>query len=219
MATRTALIVRGGWEGHSPVQTTDSVLPHLQASGFETVVSDSLDVYTDADLLARTDLVVHSWSMGTVTAEQLTGLRDAIAAGTGFAGWHGGIVDSFRGELPYLQLVGGAFTSHPGDFVDHVVQVVPDRADHPVVAGITEIPLTTENYWVLTDSYCDVLATTTVAARPGDPWSAPIVCPAVWTRDWGRGRVFVCTVGHALADLDVPDVRTIVERGLLWAAR
>ena len=33
------------------------------------------------------------------------------------------------------------------------------------------------------------------------------------------GRVFVCTPGHGLEDLDLPQVRTIIERGLLWASR
>ena len=43
--------------------------------------------------------------------------------------------------------------------------------------------------------------------------------PAVWTRQWGSGRVFVSTIGHKLEDLDLPEVRTLTERGLLWAAR
>ena len=64
-----------------------------------------------------------------------------------------------------------------------------------------------------------VLATTTLHPGPGDPWHEPVVCPAVWTRRWGAGRVFVSTPGHHTADLEVPAIRTIVERGLLWAAR
>jgi type 1 glutamine amidotransferase len=31
--------------------------------------------------------------------------------------------------------------------------------------------------------------------------------------------VFVSTIGHKLEDLDVPQVRTLTERGLLWVAR
>jgi type 1 glutamine amidotransferase len=46
-----------------------------------------------------------------------------------------------------------------------------------------------------------------------------VTCPAVWTRQWGKGRVFVSTIGHKLEDLDVPEVRTLTERGLLWASR
>ena len=35
----------------------------------------------------------------------------------------------------------------------------------------------------------------------------------------GQGKVFVSTIGHKLEDLDHPDVRTLTERGLLWASR
>ena len=72
---------------------------------------------------------------------------------------------------------------------------------------------------MLSDSYNDVLATTTVAAREFDAWTHPVVVPAIWTRQWGLGRVFVATPGHGLDVLDDPRVRTIAERGMLWASR
>jgi len=60
---------------------------------------------------------------------------------------------------------------------------------------------------------------TTTAVRPWAPWNRPVTTPAVWTRQWGSGRVFVATPGHQVAVLRDPNVRTIIERGLLWAAR
>ena len=42
----------------------------------------------------------------------------AIEAGTGFAGWHGGIADSYRNTSDYLHLVGGQFACHPGKHPD-----------------------------------------------------------------------------------------------------
>jgi type 1 glutamine amidotransferase len=41
----------------------------------------------------------------------------------------------------------------------------------------------------------------------------------VWTRAWGKGRVFVATPGHSLPVLRDTSVRTIIERGMLWASR
>lgn len=43
--------------------------------------------------------------------------------------------------------------------------------------------------------------------------------PAVWTREWGKGRVFVSIVGHKLEDLELPQVRGMTERGLVWTSR
>ena len=52
--TRSALVVRGGWEGHHPVEATELFLPFLRAEGFEIVVEESPEVYADADRMAAT---------------------------------------------------------------------------------------------------------------------------------------------------------------------
>jgi type 1 glutamine amidotransferase len=198
------------------VEATDYFLPFLRSRGYDVVATGSLDAYTDDDLMASTDLVVQCWTMGEISRAQCDGLAAAVAAGVGLAGWHGGIVDSFRAAADYLRLTGGQFTCHPGNFIDYDLEVRPERADHEIVAGITSVSLHTEQYWVLTDGMNDVLATTTL--RPGPNWPA-VTVPAVWTRRWGAGRVFVCTVGHHLPDLEVPEIRTIIERGMVWASR
>ncbi|MEV7086084.1 ThuA domain-containing protein [Streptomyces sp. NPDC093085] len=214
---RRALVVRGGWEGHRPVETTELFLPFLRAHGYEVRTSATLDVYADAELLAATDLVVQCWTMGEITPEQSAGLAAAVRAGTGLAGWHGGIVDSFRGDLGYHLLTGGQFLMHPEGFLDHEVTPVAARADHPVIAGLGPFRVCTEKYWVATDPLVDVVATVGFAAD--EERSTPVTVPAVWTRSWGAGRVFVSTIGHKPDDFDVPEVRTLTERGLLWASR
>lgn len=214
---RRALVVRGGWDGHAPEEAAELFVPFLREHDFDVVVEGSLEAYADAELMAATDLVVQCWTMGDILADELRGLRTAVAAGTGFAGWHGGIIDSFRIATDYLQLVGGQFAAHPGGaLVEHTINIT---GDHPIVAGVHDFTLRSEQYWLLTDPLNDVLATTTIAPGPDDPWHAPVTSPAVWTRRWGAGRVFVCAPGHLLADLEVPAVRTIIERGLLWASR
>jgi type 1 glutamine amidotransferase len=210
---KQALIVRGGWDIHRPVEATDSFIPFLRSAGYAVEVADTLDAYLDEELLARTRLIVNCWTEGDLTPEQLSGLDSAVRAGAGFAGWHGGIVAAFP-QRGYQLLTGGWFLGHPGDFVPHTLTAT--RPDHPVVAGIPTVSLDTERYWVLTDAHNEVLAEITFPAE--EPWGSPVTHPAVWTRRWGRGRVFVSTVGHAMADLDVPSVRTLTERGLLWAA-
>ena len=216
---RRALVVRGGWPGHAPEEAAELFVPFLEAAGFDVTLEGSLEAYADEELMSGLDLVVQCWTMGEILPDEMRGLRTAVANGTGFAGWHGGIVDSFRLATDYLQMVGGQFAAHPHDLVDHTIDIVPEHADHPVVAGIGSISLHSEQYWVLADSYNEVLATTTIVPHDGDPWHEPVVSPAVWTRQWGKGRIFVCAAGHQLADLEVPAVRTIVERGILWASR
>ncbi|WP_432164068.1 ThuA domain-containing protein [Streptomyces tendae] len=213
---RRALVVRGGWDGHQPVTITDSFVPFLQGQGYTVETAEDLTVYEDAERLAATDLIVQCWTMGTITPAQRDGLDVAVRTGTGLAGWHGGIVDSF-GDHGYHLLTGGKFVMHPPGYLDHSYEIVPERADHPVVAGLDGFSLRSEQYWVLTDPRVDVLATTLFP--PDELDDRPAVMPAVWTRTWGLGRIFVSTIGHKPDDFDVPEVRTLTERGLLWASR
>ena len=228
---RTALVVRGGWDGHQPVEATDLFLPYLEENGFSVRVEESPAIYADAAYMAGADLIVQCVTMSTIERPQVEGLRAAIEAGTGMVGWHGGIADSFRNESDYLTLIGGQFGCHPGkhpdersggpedNYVPYTVTMLPEAADHPITRGISDFDLVTEQYWVLADDYCDVLATTTQKVREGDPWHRPVTSPAVWTRQWGMGRIVVATPGHSIDVLEDVSVRTIIERGMLWASR
>ena len=211
-----ALVVRGGWKGHVPGAASDRYAQVLKKSGFDVTVSGSLDSYLDAALLAATDLVVQCWTMGTISGPQAAGLSRAVRAGTGFAGWHGGIVDAFRAEPAYSLITGGQFVHHPRGFVSY--QVRP-AADHPVMSGIAPFTVTTEQYYVHVDPGNEVLAVTDFVADPDYPDLAGTVMPVTWTRRWGAGRVFVTTIGHSLADLEVPEVDTMIREGMAWAAR
>lgn len=89
-----ALIVRGGWDGHQPAETTDSVIPYLRENGFTVRVEESTAIYTDAEYLATVDLIVQVVTMSTIEKAEFDGLQAAVLNGTGLAGWHGGIADS-----------------------------------------------------------------------------------------------------------------------------
>ena len=43
--------------------------------------------------------------------------------------------------------------------------------------------------------------------------------PVVFTTIYGAGRVVYSSLGHTADELEIPNVRTILTRGLLWAAR
>lgn len=209
MSSRTALMVRGGWEGHFPVEATDRYAAELRARDYQVTVSDTLDSYLDADLLGGTDLIVHCWTMGEISREQLAGLSAAVRAGTGFAGWHGGIIDSFRAEPGYHLITGGQFVHHPQGFVDYKVRAA-SPVPHPLVAGLGEFSVHTELYTVHVDPSIQVHAVTV-----GDGASMPVT----WTRNWGEGKVFVTTLGHHPPDFEVPETNEMIIRGLLWATR
>jgi type 1 glutamine amidotransferase len=213
---RRVLMVAGGWEGHEPRKCTDIFAGLLQADGFEVTISDSLDAYLDAEAMRTTDLIVPVWTMGQISKEQEKALLDAIAAGTGVAGWHGGMADAFRQNTEYQFMVGGQWVAHPGNVIDYTVQIT--NHDDPITAGLKDFAMHSEQYYLHVDPSNEVLATTTFS---GDyaPWIAGTVMPVVWKRRWGAGRVFYCSLGHQAVDFDVPEAREIVRRGMHWAAR
>jgi type 1 glutamine amidotransferase len=229
--TKHALVVRGGWDGHMPVETTDLFIPFLEANGFTVRVEGSPAVYADEEFMDTVDLILQINTMNTIEPAELGGLQRAVLAGTGLAGWHGGIADSYRDSADYLHMIGGQFAHHAStdpaertgeqsdNYIPYTVHITDYGASHPITAGIDDFDLVTEQYWVLSDEYNDVLATTTQAVRPWDAWNRPVTAPAIWTRQWGKGRIFVSAPGHRLEIVESQPVRTIIERGLLWAAR
>lgn len=209
------LIVRGGWAGHQPVACTELFRDVLERRGWTVTVAETLDVYADRATLDAAGLIVQCWTRGGLTAEQENGLVERVRAGAGFAGWHGGIL-AFGYESPrYQYMVGGRFLCHPGDLVDYTVDIA---GDHPVTAGLGSYPVHTEQYYCHLDPTLNVLASTTFTGAHGAPETAGAVMPVAWTREFGRGRVFVSTLGHSPDDLRVPQTRALTERGLLWAA-
>jgi uncharacterized protein len=213
---KKALFVWGGWEGHEPKQCIEIFAPWLAEQGFEVEVTRSLDAYADAEKMKGLALVVQAITMGQITPQQERGLLAAVRGGVGFAGWHGGIADSFRSSPEYEFMVGGSWAAHPGNIIDYEVNIV-NHAD-PITKGLTDFRMHSEQYYMLMDPNVEVLATTTFSGQ-AQTWTQGAVMPVVWKKLYGNGRVFNATIGHIAADFNVSQTREIVKRGLLWAAR
>ncbi|WP_061962715.1 ThuA domain-containing protein [Demequina aurantiaca] len=228
--SKKVLIVRGGWEGHDPIGATDVFIPTLESAGFAVDIEDTPEVYADASTMNGYDLVVQCLSMTSATVDEVDGLRRAVAAGTGLAGWHGGIIDSFRASTDYLQLVGAQFAAHPHAAADrgrtdvepyreYTVRFTEAGSAHPVTAGMEDFDVLTEQYWVLADGLNEVLADCSLVPGDGDEWPEAVTMPVAWTRRWGSGRIFATSLGHTVDVLTDPAVKPLVERGMMWAAR
>jgi type 1 glutamine amidotransferase len=213
---KSALFVWGGWKGHEPKQCVDIFVPFLQEQGYKVEISDTLDSYLDKEKMHALNLIVQAWTMSTITSEQEKGLLDAVRSGVGFAGWHGGMADSFRNNTEYQFMVGGQWVSHPDGIIEYEVNIV--KPDDPIVAGLQDFTIESEQYYMHVDPSNEVLATTTFGGAR-HPWIKGTVMPVVWKRMWGQGRVFYSSVGHVAKDFDVPEAREIVQRGMLWASR
>jgi len=213
---KKALILSGGWDGHAPAQTSALMATLLREGGVETEISTSLDPLADRARLAALDLLVPNWTMGQLSPEQEAGLVAAVEGGLGLGGIHGGMGDAFRSSTAYQFVVGGQFVAHPDNHKDYLVRIA--RPDDPIVVGLADFTVHSEQYYLHVDPAITVLATTTFETASA-PWINGTVMPVAWTRRYGKGRVFYQALGHGIAEFEVPTVREITKRGLLWALR
>lgn len=213
---KRALIYFGGWQGHEPGAFSQMAREDLEAAGFDVTLSDSLEPLADAAALAEFDLIVPIWTMGEISDEQVKGLLAAVENGTGLAGWHGGMADAFRNRPEYQFMVGGQWVAHPGNVIDYRVEIT--RSNDPLMAGLSDFDMHSEQYYMHVDPCNEVLATTTFG-REHMPWIEGCVMPVVWKRKWGKARVFYSSLGHVAADFEVYEAREIARRGMLWASR
>ena len=77
---KRALIFRGGWTGHEPVQTSDLVAGELRMRGMEVEIFEQQECLLQPDLETKYDLVIPVWTMGTLIPEGSAALRERIVA-------------------------------------------------------------------------------------------------------------------------------------------
>ena len=75
--SKSALIVWGGWDGHTPQQSAEIVGAMLEDHGFSVTIEPTTEAFADADLGKR-DLIVPAVTMSRIEREELTNLLGAV---------------------------------------------------------------------------------------------------------------------------------------------
>lgn len=213
-----ALITWGGWPGHEPDKVAALFAGVLEAEGFSVEVSDTLACFDDPARLADLALIVPVWTMSTIEKHQSENAAAAVASGVGLAGCHGGMCDAFRNDVLWQFMTGAQWVAHPGnDGVDYRVRIT---TDDPLVAGIGDFDVKTEQYYLHVDPAAKVHAVTDFPVVDG-PHTAngPVSVPVVFSKLWGQGRVYYNALGHQANVIDHGPAREMLRRGFLWAAR
>lgn len=215
---KKALIVQGGWDGHEPEQVANIYKELLLSEGFEVEISDSLDAYADAEKLKALNLIVPHWTMGEMDPQYVRNVSEAVINGVGLAGSHGGMCDSFRKNVDWQFMTGGNWVAHPGnDGIEYMVNI--KQSSSPILEGLDDFKVVSEQYYLHVDPAVEVLATTRFPVADGPhALNKAVDMPVVWTKRWGLGRVFYSSLGHAVNIVAMPEVSLIMKRGFLWAA-
>jgi type 1 glutamine amidotransferase len=122
--------------------------------------------------------------------------------------WHHGLVAFPRWKL-WAGLSGiedRTFTAHKGQTIG--VQVA--GVGHPITAGLESWEMVDETY-LMEARPCD----SEILLTADHPLSMKAIA---WTREYGRARVFCFQPGHDRDAYSNPSFRTVLARGIRWAA-
>ncbi|WDR04129.1 ThuA domain-containing protein [Devosia algicola] len=212
---RSALIVYGGWAGHEPEECATIYRRWLHEDGFSVRTATETAAFADPSI-HNLSLIIPIFTMSKIEKDEATNLAKAVENGVGLAGHHGGMSDAFRDSVEYQFMVGGQWVAHPGNIIDYRVDVA--KPDDPIMAGVKSFDYTSEQYYMHVDPSIEVLATTTFSGEHND-WIDGVVMPVTWKHHHGKGRVFHTTLGHVAKEFEVPEMATMLRRGMNWAAR
>ena len=215
---KKALIFRGGWDGHEPKLVSERFARLLEKNGINVEIFEGTDCLIEQDLM-QYDLIVACLTMGELPKECCKAVSKAVAYGVGLAGCHGGMCDAFRNSTEWQFMTGGQWVSHPGsDGVEYTVNIC--HGANPITEGLEDFKVCSEHYYLHIDPAIEVLATTRFPlVNDRHASNKPIDMPVAWTKFWGVGRVFYCSLGHHDDVFDKsPSAELLMERGMLWAA-
>lgn len=219
MANKVALIVWGGWDGHQPKQVAEIFERALKEDGFTVEVSDTLDALAGVESIDNLSLIVPVWTMGKLPDASANPVFKVVREnGVGVAGCHGGMCDAFREHTEWQFMTGGQFVSHPGNGIKYRVNIV--KSGSPITAGVDDFEVFSEQYYMHVDPAAKVLATTEfpVADGPHAP-NGKFDMPVVWTKYYGKGKVYYNSLGHDASIVQSEPCLTLMRRGFNWAAK
>lgn len=218
--SRKVLIFKGGWDGHEPDLVAERFAGLMERHGYSCEIYDNQEALLDQDFVMGMDLIIPCWTMGSILPEARKNIVKAVAAGCGLAGCHGGMCDAFRDDVEWQFMTGGQWVSHPGgDGVKYRVNI--HGGSSPIVDGIEDFDVCSEQYYLHVDPAVEVLATTRFPVVNYYHCSNKAVdMPVAWTKFWGCGRVFYNSLGHHDDVFDkFPEAEKLMEQGMLWAAQ
>ena len=126
--------------------------------------------------------------------------------------------DAFRMDTEWQFMTGSQWVAHPGnDGTPYMVNLIPGNE---FTEGLQDFKVESEQYYIHVDPCVKVYATTTFPVADGPHvTNGEVKVPVVYTKMWGKGRVFYNSLGHTYKVFDIPEARELMTRGLLWAAR
>jgi type 1 glutamine amidotransferase len=194
------------------------------------VVDGALHAPSAAELERVDVMVLYKGDAGYLSEPEKAVLDAFVRRGGGLVAIH----DSLCGPDPayFATLVGGAKKHGETNFTleAEVAYTIVDPA-HPIMQGISSFTLKEdEAFYAMTwaaNPKINVLATAVMAATPTAVRAghAGTVVPQIWTYEHtlpganASARAFVWMQGHNYSNFENPTIKTMLLRGIAWAAK
>ena len=173
-----------------------------ELAGFEFELVAALDELPNN--LASFSALVLYFHHKKISTEALAKLDEFVSKGGGVLGIHSATA-SFKEEERYFEILGGRFVGH-----GKVESFKVKRLKEDVFAGIDDFVVRDELYLHELQTGIDVHFT---AQHDGKD------VPAVWTYQYGKGRVCYAVPGHTTSTMKNTTYQQVLKRGLEWVSK
>lgn len=216
-----ALIISGG-PAHNYAETSEEIARTLFPAGFDSELSEDLGVLTsiprDVDLLvlncarwtcSQTPEWTEQWSC-QIPEREREGLARYLGEGGGLLALHAATI-CFDDWPEYRRILGAWWKwgkSGHSPFQEHEMRV--RTGAHWVTRGITD-------FRTVDELYADPIIVDDIDPLVTSQWQGKDQ-PVLWARDYHKGRVCYCALGHSVESFANPTLRKLLRRCALWAA-
>jgi uncharacterized protein len=142
--------------------------------------------------------------------------------GKGFVAAHSGAT-AFFSWPEFGELIGGRFDEHPWGIA--AATVVVDDPTFPAMVGFPRRSVREDEHYQLKDFSRDRLRVLAHLDPSALDLTRPLVhrkdadFPVAWALEYGRGRVFYSTLGHAVESWDDPVLQQMYVNAIRWSLR
>jgi type 1 glutamine amidotransferase len=168
----------------------------------------NVDVFDNKDFF-KYDTTIFFSQEGKLSTIQEENLLDFIGSGKGFVGLHGASA-SFKNNKKYFDMLGGRFINHKS-LQEFLVKIVDKK--HEITRDL-------ENFYFKDEPYRHDFSMTKniriLAEAHYNDKDKINPEPIMWIKNFKKGRIFFCSLGHRTISLKEPIFQTIIIRAVEW---
>ena len=206
------LLLVGGAQYHDQPEHREA-LSSMLGPKFDLTMAGYPDRVLTPENLSQYDVIADYTSWWEPSRAQYLALLKAVIGGKGFACLHPA-TGTFMNSSGYHDMVGASFIYHDPNKVfavqfgekKHFGTGEMTLEKHPIVEGIEDFEVQDELFVV----QGDMTKWHILARAEGHP--------VVWTKKYGKGRVYCNALGHDYRALNNPGIQALYIQGIEWAA-